>query len=157
MPSLWLVPAAFAAHVAEEAPGFTSWARRNTSRRYTQGDFVRNNALGAILTVAATVAAARTRDRRVFGAYYTTVFAPQMFGNSVFHTGTTLAYREYSPGLFTALAMFVPLWVGVTRAAVRDGLMTRRGAAAGTAVASLFHALTVAEQVYRVDWRSLPR
>ena len=92
MPSLWLVPPAFAAHVAEEAPGFTSWARRNTSKRYTQRDFVRNNAFGAILTVAATALAARSRDRRV-----------------------------------------------------------------GTAAASVFHALIVAEQVYRVDWRSLRR
>jgi hypothetical protein len=76
MPSLWLVPAAFAAHVAEEAPGFTRWARRNTSRH-------------------------------------------------PFH--------------------------------VREGLMTWRGAAAGTALASVFHALIVADQVYFVDWRALRR
>jgi hypothetical protein len=154
---LWLVPAAFGAHVAEEAPGFTSWARRNTSERYSQRDFVRNNALGALLTLGATGLAARSRDQRVFAAIYTAMFAPQLFGNSVFHAGTTVAYREYSPGLFTALGMFVPLWVAITRAAVRQGLMTRRGAAAGTAVATLVHALVLADQVYFVDLRTLRR
>jgi hypothetical protein len=154
MPSLWLVPTAFVAHVAEEAPGFTRWARRNASKRYTQRDFVRNNILGAVLTLAATAAAARYRDRRVFAAFYTGVFAPQLFGNSVFHTGATVAYGEYSPGLFTALGLFVPLWAAVTRGAVRDGLMTRRGAAAGTAAASALHAAIVADQVYFVRPRS---
>jgi hypothetical protein len=69
------------AHVAEEAPGFMSWARRT----------------------------------------------PQMFGNSVFHAGTSVAYREYSPGVLTALGMFVPLCAAVTRGAVREGVMTPPG------------------------------
>ena len=39
-----LLPAAFGLHVLEEAPGFTGWARRHASERYTQRDFVRKNA-----------------------------------------------------------------------------------------------------------------
>ena len=148
MPPLWLVPATFVAHVAEEAPGFTSWAKRHASTRYTQRDFVRNNVLGTVLTLASTAVAARSRDRRVFAAFYTGVFAPQMLGNSVFHAGATVAYREYSPGLFTALGMFVPLWAAVTRSALRDGLMTGRGAVASNLAAGALHAAVVADQVY---------
>src|SRR5437763_6128173 len=43
---LWLLPAAFVAHVAEEAPGFTNWARRNAREDYTQRDFIRNDVAG---------------------------------------------------------------------------------------------------------------
>jgi hypothetical protein len=156
-PSLWLVPASFAAHVAEETPGFTSWARRRASRHYAQRDFIRNNLFGAVLTVGSTAVAARSRDRRVFAAFYVALFVPQMFGNSLFHAGTTVVYREYSPGLFTALGTFLPLWTAVTRGAIRDGLMTRRGAAAGTTVGTLLHAMIVAEQVYFVDWHAWRR
>ena len=49
----WLLPVVFAAHVAEEAPGFTDWARRHASERYTQADFLRNNAAGLALTAGA--------------------------------------------------------------------------------------------------------
>jgi hypothetical protein len=148
MPPLWLVPATFLAHVAEEAPGFTSWARRNASSRYRQRDFVRDNTLGAVLTLAGTAVAARHSDRRVFGAFYTGLVAPQMLGNSIFHAGATVAYREYSPGLLTALALFLPLWAAVTRGALSDGLMTRRGTITANLAATALHAATVADQVY---------
>jgi len=61
---------AFALHVLEEAPGFTAWARRYASERYTQRDFVRNNALGLGITGAATYVLARSSRRRgVFLVY----------------------------------------------------------------------------------------
>src|SRR4051794_26054183 len=34
--ALWSFPAAYALHVAQEAPGFTAWARRYVAPRYTQ-------------------------------------------------------------------------------------------------------------------------
>src|SRR5438105_2456784 len=61
--SAWTFPAAHAAHVAAEAPGFTAWARRNASARYTQQDFVGNNALGFVATFAATVAITHSERR----------------------------------------------------------------------------------------------
>lgn len=41
-------------HVLEELPGFTAWAQRRASTRYTQRDFVRTNTLGLALTGGAT-------------------------------------------------------------------------------------------------------
>ena len=38
-----VLPVALALHVAEEAPGFAAWARRNTWTGYTQRDFLRTN------------------------------------------------------------------------------------------------------------------
>jgi len=45
--------AALALHVAEEAPGFASWARRNTWPGYRDSDFGAINAGGLALTALA--------------------------------------------------------------------------------------------------------
>jgi hypothetical protein len=50
--TLWAFPAAFALHVADEAPGFTPWARRHASPEYTKTDFVRINGAGFALALA---------------------------------------------------------------------------------------------------------
>ncbi len=97
---------AFALHVLEEAPGFTAWARRHASERYTQRDFARNNALGLAITGAATYVLARpSRRRRFFGVYYSTILTQQALFNTVFHAATTVAWREYSPGAVLASAI----------------------------------------------------
>jgi hypothetical protein len=144
----WLLPAAFAAHVAEEAPGFTAWAQRNASPRYTARDFWRNNALGMAMTLAATPLVARSRDRRLLYPYYAAVLTQQALFNPIFHAGTTVAFREYSPGLVSALVLFIPLWDRATRAALREGLVTRRGVALSIATAGAIHAVAVANQVF---------
>ena len=140
---------AFALHVLEEAPGFTAWARRHASERYTQRDFLRNNALGLGITGAATYVLARSSRRRgVFLVYYSTIFTQQALFNTVFHTGTTIAWREYSPGIITSLTLFLPLWWRLTRQALDDGLLTRRGAVLASAVGGTIHAGAVAQQVF---------
>src|SRR5207248_1609123 len=113
-------PAACVVHVAEEAPGFTSWARRNAPERYTQTDFLRNNALGFVSTIAATVAITRSRRRALALTYYTLVVTQQAIFNALFHVGTTLAYREYSPCVVTSV-LTVPLW-GVPDPRDADGV-----------------------------------
>ena len=42
--ALWAFPAAYALHVAQEAPGFVDWARRHASPSHSRVDFVRINA-----------------------------------------------------------------------------------------------------------------
>src|SRR5919201_5457350 len=92
--AVWLVPIAFTAHVAEEAPGFPGWVRRHGSSRYTQADFVRINALGLAMTLAGAAIVAGTRSRWVVFAYFALVLTQQALFNTLFHAGTTLAYRE---------------------------------------------------------------
>jgi hypothetical protein len=48
------------------------------------------------------------------------------------------------------VTLFLPLWLGVTRQALREGLLTRRSAAAGVAAGGLLHAAAVAQQVFYV-------
>lgn len=142
----WFLPA-FAAHVAEEAAGFTAWAQRNAPARYSQGDSLRNNALGLVGTAATTAAVVRGDSRPVQLAYYTLVVIQQAVFNAVFHAGFTLAFREYSPGLITSLPN-TGLWRGLTRAALAESRVAQRDLSACIHVAGAVHAAVVARQVF---------
>jgi Protein of unknown function with HXXEE motif len=143
------VPARLRRAVAEEAPGFTAWARRNASERYTQTDFGRNNALGFVSTIAATLAITRSERRALDLAYYTLVVTQQAVFNPLFHLGTTVAYREYSPGVVSSVLM-VPFWWRLTHAARAEHRLSERDVIACTLVAGIVHAAVVARQVYFV-------
>jgi hypothetical protein len=93
---------------------------------------------------------ARTRRRAPFLAWHTTVLSQQTLWNPVFHAGTTVAYRVYSPGFVTALALFPATWVALTAAAVREGRITRRAAALSARGGAAVHAAAVTQQVYGV-------
>jgi hypothetical protein len=138
--------AALALHVAEEAPGFARWARRNAWPGYRDRDFLTINAGGLLLTAAATGAV--RREPRLFGAWYAAVVCQQMLWNPVFHVGTTVAYREYSPGLVTAVTLFPALWWRETRFALRRGRLSRHGVVAGVVVGGVMHLAAVRRQVY---------
>jgi hypothetical protein len=145
-----LFPAIFALHVLEEAPGFTAWARRHASSRYTQADFVRNNALVLAMTAIATRLLSRAPPSRgLVLTYYSLVLTQQALFNTVFHVGTTVAYREYSPGLVTAVGGFLPLGWRLTRLAGREGLLTPGEVLGAAAIGGAVHATAVARQVYK--------
>jgi hypothetical protein len=143
----WALPAAYVVHVAEEAPRFTRWAQRNASQRYSQRDFVRNNALGFLTTAAATLAVVERRKLDL--TYYTLVVTQQAAFNAVFHSATTVAFGEYSPGLVTSI-LHLPLWRHLTRAAVAERRLTTRDVVACTIIAGAVHAIVVARQVFFV-------
>ena len=146
-----LITPAFALHVLEEAPGFTDWVNRYASERYTQRDFVRNNALGLVGTAGAAVLVTRSSSRPLFIAFYTGVLTQEALWNTAFHAVMAGRHRAYSPGLVTALVLFLPLWWRVTRLAMRKGLLTRRGVALAALGAGALHALVVARQVFFVE------
>ena len=146
--AVWLYPAALALHVAEEAPGFTRWARRHASPTYTQRDFVSINAAGLAMTAAGTWAVSRWPSRPVVFAYFAGILTQQALWNALFHAGTALAWREYSPGLWTALAQ-VLLWRRLSNRARRERLITRNGELAAALIGCAIHAAAVRQQVFR--------
>jgi Protein of unknown function with HXXEE motif len=104
-------------------------------------------------TAGATVLVTRSGSRLLFLAFYAGVLTQEALWNTVFHALMAGRYRAYSPGLVTALVLFLPLWWRVTRLAVREGLLTRRGVALAALAAGLLHALVVARQVFFVELR----
>jgi hypothetical protein len=149
--AVWLFPAAFAVHVLEEAPGFTDWVNRYASERYSSHDFIRNNALGSLLTAGATLVVTRTSNRTVFFVFYSAILTQQALWNTAFHVGSTAGFAAYSPGLVSSVLLFVPVWWQLTRLALREGLISRRGVAVATLIGGLIHAAVVAEQVFFVE------
>ena len=145
--AVWLYPVAFALHVLEEAPGFTAWARRHASERYSERDFARNNALGLLMTLAGTALVARRPSRPVVFGYFAVVLTQQVPFNAAFHAGTTIAYRDYSPGTVTALAQ-LPLWRFLVRSARRERLLSRPAEVAAAGIGGAIHAAAVTQQVY---------
>lgn len=104
--ALWLVPAAFLAHCAEELPAFPEWATRHfgttTTRFYIASHCV---LIPAMLGLVAS--AARRPARR--GA--TTLAAAVAFGliaNAGFHALAMRRFGEYSPGIVTGVGVMVP-------------------------------------------------
>ena len=127
-------------------PAWPGATPQSATRRRT---FVRNNALGFVSTIAGTAAITHSERRALGLAYYTLVVTQQAIFNALFHVGTTLAYREYSPGVVTS-ALTVPLWRRLTRAALAEDRLSNRDVITCTLVAGIVHAAVVARQVYSV-------
>ena len=152
----WLFPVVFAFHILEEAPQFTAWARRYTSPRFTQADFVRNNLMGFVIGIVLCSVVWFFPNR-------TTIFLLFVFGlnqsllNGLFHLGTTAAYGVYSPGLITSVTLYPALFYYLSRVAYQQGLMSTREGVAALALAAVIHSIVVAEQVYFVKFRHAGR
>jgi hypothetical protein len=136
----------------EEAPGFTDWVNRYASEQYTSGDFARNDALGLLVTGGATLVVTRASNRRVFLVFYSTVLTQQALWNTVFHVGSTAGFSAYSPGLVTSALLFLPVWWHLTRLALSEGLISRKGLAVATLIGGLIHGAVVAQQVFFVEF-----
>ncbi len=151
--AVWLVPATFAVHVLEEAPGFTDWVNRYAAEQYSPDDFVRNNALGLLLTAGATLVVRRTSNRTVFFVFYSTILTQQALWNTVFHIGAAARFSAYSPGVVTSVLLFLPVWWYLTRLALSEGLIGPRRVAVAVLIGGLIHATVVAQQVFFVELR----
>ena len=96
------------------------------------------------MTVGATGAVATRPRPPVVFAYFATQLTQQALWNTMFHAATTVFWREYSPGLCTALFGFLPIWAYLSRAARRQDLITVRGQITAGAIGALLHAAAVA-------------
>jgi len=128
--ALLLAPLAYAIHHAEEHLIFNFRAWR---LKY----FPDNNALSteAILAVLVSVgliylllhATIRTR----VSAWVVLIFlmATQVH-NAIFHLGTTIIFKDFSPGLITALVLYLPVNGLIAWAALKENWVSREQLAA---------------------------
>jgi len=130
----WLLPAAYSAHVAEEAfcgNGLTGWMAAGGGARLSISEFIGLNLVGVALLVFAAWAARRSMVWRwplISGAAILLV-------NGMCHAAVCVAARAYVPGLWTGIVLYVPvggvllflLWRSVSprlfAAAITVGLM----------------------------------
>jgi len=123
--ALLLAPLAYAIHHAEEHLLFNF---REWRLRY----FPDNNAMStegvlAVLTGITLVYLllhATLRTRVTAGIAILFLMATQVH-NALFHLGGTLAFQDFSPGLITALLLYVPVNLLIARSALQEGLVTK--------------------------------
>jgi hypothetical protein len=137
-PWVWLFPAAYLAHLAEEywaPPTFPDWASRFAGIDFTVTLFLAANALFLTLMVIAIVLVLR----RVFPPWMILAIATVLALNGVLHLVGTACSGAYSPGLVTGLLVYVPLGAVVLgRMAPRLGRgALLRGVLAGVVIHSL--------------------
>jgi len=108
----WALLLAAAAHIFEEfvfPGGFKAWYARyrpETATSFTPGFAIGINAL---LLVGCSLPLLNGRTPQMVALWLT--LAAVVAGNAVFHARATFRMREYSPGLATALLLYVPLAV----------------------------------------------
>jgi hypothetical protein len=104
---LWLVPVAYLVHILEESPRFVPWATKYLGAPETFGQF----ALGNIIFMAYVIIA--TSLAIFYPSELTLVIglsaAAWIFSNFLIHAYYTLRTGEYSPGVVTASAIYVPV------------------------------------------------
>jgi len=131
---LWLMPAAFAFHIAEETlGGFPAWVGDQMHGSMSGPMFAVNNAVFMAILLAVVAWAARSRSR--LSAFVCLAWASgNLFWDFWVHLLTTVFQGVYSPGLLTATLFYYPISLWVAWLAVRDQRLTRAGVACAFAV-----------------------
>lgn len=132
---LWLMPAAFAPHIAEEYIGdFPGWVNNTLHGQFDNRLFALNNALFMALMLGLSLWASRSRSRQSAfvlmswssGNLFWDFLLPHLIG--------TALYGVYSPGLLTAAILYYPVNLWVAWACWRDGRLGVPAIAAAFAV-----------------------
>lgn len=120
---VWLMPAAFAVHIVEEAVGgFPAWVGLVVGRPMSSADFLLNNAafMGVLVSLTAW---ATIRPGRLPAFLLVAWASGNLFWNFVFHLVTTVLLDRYSPGLVSAVLLYFPLSVAVAWAVLRERVL----------------------------------
>lgn len=130
---LWLFVPAFAIHVTEEwFAGFTTWVAQVAGRAMPDAAFLSINAIAMLLLIVGIRAAARSESN----GWIAVTIATIALVNTVSHAAGSLLMQSYSPGLFSAVVLYVPLGVltmiRASEQAARPAIM--RGVLAGTII-----------------------
>ena len=113
----WLFVACAGIHVAEEfCFGWMAWVNRFRDR-ITRPQFLTFNALFILLCGLGLVADSVT---------FTLSLASLFLLNLLVHLVPTLIFRKYSPGLVSALVLYLPLACTTFTYAIRNGLASPR-------------------------------
>lgn len=133
---LLAAPLIFMAHVAEEAPSFVTWVNAHIDRGITQDMFWTVNIAGLLITLAVVLLEWVSRSRS--SAFVTLAWLGfVMAGNAVLHTGGVIVYREYAPGVITALLLYVPFSALIIGRVVRARRLSPTAAAAAVVLGAL--------------------
>ena len=119
---LWLVPLAFCIHIVEETPRFVPWAKRYISAPSTFAQFVLGNIIFMVYVLISVFLATAYPGRWTLVLGVST--AAWIFSNFTLHAYYTLSSGEYSPGVVTAGAVYVPVALYIYSTVVASGMLS---------------------------------
>ena len=103
---LWPFVPAYAIHVAEEwFAGFTTWVEQIAGSAMSDVAFLTINAFAMALLVVGVRAAARAEQN----GWIAVTIATIALTNTASHVAGALLTQSYSPGLISAVVLYVPL------------------------------------------------
>ena len=145
--AVWLFPACIAVHFLEETFGFARWARSYISPRYTDAHWRKIHALGLVsAVVVSAVVSLWTLPVSIF--LFTALFLTPMVFNSLFHLGTSVFFRRYSPGTTSALVLFPAVCWQLVSTSSHAGLLSAGNALAATVIGAAFHTIDLASTTF---------
>jgi uncharacterized protein with HXXEE motif len=135
---IWLLPAAFVLHIAEEyLGGFPSWVTNVLGGSFNNVAFALNNAAFMAVMLALTLWASRSGSR--VAAFLLIAWASgNVFWDALFHVLTTAGLDRYSPGLISSAILYLPIWLVVGWSALQNRALGLGRSLVPTFVAWLF-------------------
>ena len=79
---------------------------------------------------------------------FTALFLTPMVFNSLFHLGTSVFFRRYSPGTTSALVLFPAVCWHVVSTSSHAGLLSAGGVLAATVIGAAFHTIDLASTTF---------
>lgn len=138
---LWVATAAYGLHMTEEAVyDWRSWARNVLKIPAEWNEFYLFNAVVALLGVSCAMIGWRAPELSL-------LFPAFMLINAIlFHILPTLKTRIFSPGLFTAIILFLPIGSYCYVLAAVDGVLTGGAALVSAILGFLIMMMPIAIQ-----------
>ena len=116
---IWLFPIIFVFHITEESNGFPQWATNVLGGQFSGMPFLVNNSIFMLINIACCYLAMKTQKSwTVFILFFWE--AAQEFWNFVFHVYCQFQFNTYSPGLFTAIFLYFPVFFYLSYLCLRD-------------------------------------
>jgi|GEM_PF-796539 len=149
---LWLVPVAYGIHIIEETPRFVPWAKKYISAPSTFGQFVLGNVIFMAYVIISVFLAT------FFPGEWTLVLglstAAWIFSNFTIHAFFTLTTGEYSPGVVTAGAIYVPVAVYIYSSALASGMLSGPDLIVSVVLGFSIMYVPTLIQMWRGKWRN---
>lgn len=116
---IWLFPIIYLLHIIEESNGFTEWVTHTLGGEITLKRFLINNSAFMLVNIGCCYLAMRIQKPWTTFVLFFWVTA-QEFWNFFFHIYTTVQFKAYSPGYYTAIFLYLPVYFYLTYLLLRD-------------------------------------
>jgi hypothetical protein len=119
---LWLFPTVYAFHIWEESAGFAHWVTHVLHGRMdVRGFYLNNTGFMAVLLILTTLAWRKKAAWAVFLLFLWT--SGQQFWNFVFHIYAQHRFAAYSPGYYTSIFLYLPVYGYLSYLSLREGFL----------------------------------